>query len=272
MARKQQNIFFEMIPYISIYAFYLLILWFSNKQEFWKWLFIGLGIIILIIFIYQTILSIIRQKKEKLIIEINRLGLDSDINNFINRAGKERGKGSWKYMDYGFNTDKMNIFIKTLAEKGLKIKNIDDLEFVLKRFIDTKEEAIIKNGFESTQYKFSSLSGAEFENLLVRLYESMGYLVEHPGSTGDQGGDLILNKNGQRILVQAKRYKGSIGNGAVQEAVAAKKYYDCNRTMLIGSASFTRGALDLAKYNEVELVEINELRGLLLSHLGENWS
>jgi hypothetical protein len=42
--------------------------------------------------------------------------------------------------------------------------------------------------------------------------------------------------------------------------------------MLIGSASFTRGALDLAKYNEVELVEINELRGLLLSHLGENWS
>ncbi|MFA5009048.1 MAG: restriction endonuclease [Candidatus Paceibacterota bacterium] len=273
MARKKQNGLFEIIiPCISIYAFYLLILWFSNKQEFWKWLFIGLGIIILIIFIYQTILSIIRQKKKKLIIEINRLDLNIDINNFINRAGKEKGKESWRYMDYGFNTDKMNIFIKTLAEKGLKIKNIDDLEFVLKRFIDTKEEAIIKNGFESTQYKFSSLSGTEFENLLVRLYESMGYLVEHPGSTGDQGGDLILNKNGQRILVQAKRYKGSIGNGAVQEAVAAKKYYDCNRTMLIGSASFTRGALDLANYNEVELVEINELRGLLLSHLGENWN
>jgi HJR/Mrr/RecB family endonuclease len=115
------------------------------------------------------------------------------------------------------------------------------------------------------------LSGGDFENLLVRLYESMGYIVQHPGGRGDQGGDLVLNKNGQRILVQAKRYSGDIGNAAVQQAVAAKKYYDCNRVMLIGSSNFTRQALDLASANEVELIGKREIQELLLSHLKEGW-
>lgn len=272
MRKKKEDSVVELISSIvSLYILYLFVLWFSNKEEFWKWLLIGLGVVISIIFTYLAIQSMIRKKKEALIDDINRLGIGVDINNFISRAGKEKSKGSWRYMDYGFNVDKMNIFIKALSEKGLKVGSLDNLKFILTRFIDLKEEAIIMGGFGSTQYKFSSLSGDDFENLLVRLYEAMGYIVEHPGGKGDQGGDLILNKNGQRILVQAKRYSGNIGNGAVQEAVAAKKYYDCNRMMLIGSSNFTRGALDLASYNEVELIGKNELQGLLLSHLNESW-
>lgn len=272
MRKSKEDSVIEMISSIvCFYILYLFLLWFSNKQEFWKWLFIGLGVVISIIFTYLAVLNMIRKKKELLIYDIDRLGIAIDINNFISRAGKEKGKGSWRYMDYGFNVDKMNLFVKALSEKGLRVGNIDNLKFILIRFIDIKEESIIKGGFESTQYKFSSLSGNDFENLLVRLYESMGYIVEHPGGRGDQGGDLILNKNGQRILVQAKRYSSNIGNGAVQEAVAAKKYYDCNRMMLIGSSNFTRGALDLASYNEVELIGKSELQGLLLSHLNESW-
>jgi hypothetical protein len=63
-------------------------------------------------------------------------------------------------MNYGFNTERLKIFNKTLIEKNLKIKNIDDLKFILKRFIDDKEEILIKSGFESEQFKFSALSGS----------------------------------------------------------------------------------------------------------------
>jgi len=274
MAKKKtaiDEILDIMSSIIIFYAIYLLVLWFTNKQEFWKWVFIGLGIAVISFFVVFSIIKNIKKRKEKLIKDINNLGLENDINNFINRSGKEKSKGTWRYMDYGFNLDRMRIFIKTLVEKRLEIKEVDDLKCILKRFIDNKEEVLIRGGFESKEYKFSSLSGNNFENLLVKLYESMGYIVQHPGGKGDQGGDLILNKEGQRILVQAKCYSGNIGNKAVQEAVAAQKYYDCNRVMLIGSSNFTRGALDLASVNGVELIGKKELQGLLLSHLEENW-
>ncbi|HOI60014.1 MAG TPA: restriction endonuclease [Candidatus Pacearchaeota archaeon] len=264
------------IPIIAIfmvfYPFYLLLLWYSDKQSFWKHFFIGIGIIITLIFIFLLFKKLSKKRKENLIKDINILGLNNDINNFINRAGIEKGKDAWKYIGYGFNIDKMKIFIKTLKEKGLKIKEINDLEYILKVFIDNKEESIIKGGFSFNENKFSSLSGTEFENLLIKLFESINYVVEHPGSVGDQGGDLILNKDGERILIQAKCYTNNIGNQAVQQAVAAKKYYDCGRAMVIGTADFTREAVDLARANNVELMKKKQLQELLLLHLNQNWT
>ena len=108
--------------------------------------------------------------------------------------------------------------------------------------------------------------------MLIKLFESINYVVEHPGSVGDQGGDLILNKDGERILIQAKCYTNNIGNQAVQQAVAAKKYYDCGRAMVIGTADFTREAVDLARANNVELMKKKQLQELLLLHLNQNWT
>jgi len=263
------------VPIIAIfmvfYPFYLYGLWFADKQSFWKHFFIAIGVLIALIFIFLLFKKLNKKRKENLIKDVNILGLNNDINNFINRAGTEKGKDAWKYIGYGFNVDKMKIFIKTLKEKGLKIKEINDLEYILKIFIDNKEESIIKGGFSFNENKFSFLSGTEFENLLVKLFESIDYVVEHPGGAGDQGGDLILNKEGQRILVQAKCYTNNINNKAVQEAVAAKKYYDCSRAIVVGSSDFTLGAIDLAKANDVELMRKKQLQELLLLHLKENW-
>ena len=75
--------------------------------------------------------------------EAGELGLNKDIDNFINISGKETSNRVWRYMDYGFNHDKMKIFIKAMKEKGLKIINIDNLKYILKRFIDNREEALL---------------------------------------------------------------------------------------------------------------------------------
>ena len=115
------------------------------------------------------------------------------------------------------------------------------------------------------------MGGTEFENLLVKLFQSMKYIVEHPGSVGDQGGDLILNKDGERILIQAKCYTNNIGNKAVQEAVAAQKYYVCNKVMVVGTSDFTQQAIDLAKMNDVELVGKKQLQEMILLYLNESW-
>jgi hypothetical protein len=273
---KKINMGYEILnvlyPFLVLYVFFVIALWFFNKEEFWKHLIISLSVIIVLTLLIILFKKLSKKRRNDLINNIKTLGLHNDIDNFINRSGKEKGKNVWKYMDCSFDIDKMKVFIKILKEKGLKIKNLNDLEYILTYFINDKEETLIKGGFSFNNYNFSSLSGIEFENLLVRLFKSINYIVEHPGGVGDQGGDLILNKNGKRILIQAKCYNNvNIGNKAVQEAVAAKQYYDCGRVVVVGTSDFTREAIDLAKVNNVELIGKKQLQELLLHYLNENW-
>ena len=50
------------------------------------------------------------------------------------------------------------------------------------------------------------LSGSEFETFLKILFEKMGYEADKTKGSGDQGADLIINKLGHKIAVQAKRW------------------------------------------------------------------
>lgn len=53
----------------------------------------------------------------------------------------------------------------------------------------------------------------------------MGYKAEFTKSTDDQGADLLIEKMGDRTVVQAKRYNVNVGNSAVQEVVSSKAFY-----------------------------------------------
>jgi len=100
----------------------------------------------------------------------------------------------------------------------------------------------------------------------------MNYKVEHIGRSGDQGGDLIANRSGDRILIQAKCYKDwATGNAAVQQVVGATQFYKCNRAMVVTTSHFTPEAISLAKANNTELVSREHLQEMLLLYLGESW-
>jgi len=97
------------------------------------------------------------------------------------------------------------------------------------------------------------MSGHQFELFLQTHFERKGYKVKRTAQRGDYGADLLLNKNGCSIAVQAKRYNKNVGLKAVQEIVGAKYYYRCNKAMVISNRNFTPQAEKLAAKNEVEL-------------------
>lgn len=111
-----------------------------------------------------------------------------------------------------------------------------------------------------------SLSGIEFENILKLLFSQMGYSVKLTKASGDQGADLLLSKSGIEKIVQAKCYHDKVSNTAVQEAVAAKAYYKYPQATVVTNNYFTQGAKDLAKANNVELIDRDQLIKLLNSH------
>lgn len=104
------------------------------------------------------------------------------------------------------------------------------------------------------------MDGWEFENYLASLFSVLGYHVTLTPATGDFGGDLILKRDGEQILVQAKRWNSVVGVPAVQEAYTAKSYYKCDRCVVVTNNFFTKSARQLAEPIKVALWDRNDLR------------
>ncbi|GJM17723.1 MAG: hypothetical protein DHS20C13_30500 [Thermodesulfobacteriota bacterium] len=109
-------------------------------------------------------------------------------------------------------------------------------------------------------YDYASLDGVEFEKYVRTVFENLSFHVDETRTTGDQGADLVLNKGAEKTVVQVKNHNKNIPNKAIQEVVAAKKYYDATNAMVVVSSSFTQGAIDLALKNGVELWDGQKLR------------
>ena len=103
------------------------------------------------------------------------------------------------------------------------------------------------------------MTGIEFENFISKLFFNNGYKTNVTKASGDQGIDVILEKNEQKIGIQCKCYSSKVSNSAIQEAVAGKLYYRLDRVMVITNNYFTKSAIELAKINDVELWDRNVL-------------
>lgn len=56
--------------------------------------------------------------------------------------------------------------------------------------------------------EIDTMDGATFEQYLATMFRRLGYRVDVVGSRrGDYGGDLLIQADGKRTIVQAKRYR-----------------------------------------------------------------
>src|SRR5690606_15590833 len=81
-------------------------------------------------------------------------------------------------------------------------------------------QSIEYRGRQLLQRNWRAMRGVEWEAYLCEVFQAHGAIVETTKTTGDQGVDLIVIDGGRRCAVQAKGYDGSVGNSAVQQAVA----------------------------------------------------
>ena len=110
------------------------------------------------------------------------------------------------------------------------------------------------------------MDGLEFELFVSKLFKKLGYSVSMTKRTGDQGIDIIAEKNNERIGVQAKCYSGTVSNSAIQEVVAGVTHYKCNKAVVITNSIFTQSAIDLGISNRVVMWDRNVLKEKLAEH------
>ena len=145
---------------------------------------------------------------------------------------------------------------------------------------DLLEQAVTENraAVEGELLKRAlALTPVEFERLVVRLLERMGYGrsggVEHSGRSGDRGIDGIISQDPlglDRIYLQAKRYAPdqSVQRPAIQGFVGALMGAQGDRGVFMTTSTFSSGARTEAdRVNaRIELIDGPRLAELMLRH------
>lgn len=103
-------------------------------------------------------------------------------------------------------------------------------------------------------YNVATLEGHEFENWCADLLRGNGFAaVDVTKGSGDQGVDIIAEKDEIQYAIQCKRYSSDLGNTPIQEVYAGKTLYHCHVGVVMTNSHFTKGARELAKATGVLL-------------------
>lgn len=105
-----------------------------------------------------------------------------------------------------------------------------------------------------------SMSGIDFELYVENILKIHGWSVTRTSVTGDQGVDLMAEKNRVKLAIQCKRYNSPVGNASVQEVFSGKKFYDADFAAVISNQSYTSSARQLASNTNVLLLHFSEIK------------
>jgi restriction system protein len=105
-----------------------------------------------------------------------------------------------------------------------------------------------------------STSGIYFEKVACELLKANGFEnVRMTQTTNDYGIDVLAEKGGISFAVQCKCYSSTVGNKAVQEALAGKQMYKCMIAVVFTNSTFSKNATELAKTAQVLLWDRTKL-------------
>ncbi|WP_046226619.1 restriction endonuclease [Paenibacillus dauci] len=112
--------------------------------------------------------------------------------------------------------------------------------------------------------EIDKMDGIQFEKYLEQLFRLQGYKANATQAQGDYGADLVISRNGEKIVVQAKRYSKNVGLKAVQEAYGAVAHYKASAAWVVTNSGYTQQAVNLARSNNVRLIGRDELVEMIL--------
>jgi restriction system protein len=102
-----------------------------------------------------------------------------------------------------------------------------------------------------------AMNWLEFEQMIGEWFRRQGYAITEVGGAGPDGGiDLVLNKNGEKFLVQCKQWRSmKVGVGVVRELYGVMAAERVAGGYVVTSGTFTEDAKKFAQGRNVELLD-----------------
>lgn len=212
-----------------------------------------------------------------LFLEVIETNLDKEYDRILipvyKRISKRLGNGITKekvikeFMNVPLENVYTYDFVSILLDKfNLKYeqKELEQLIEKIKEEVDLEEFELDLGSSQKLDIGyFTQLNGYEFEDYLKNLFKLLDYTVIRTSLSGDQGADLIVSKDNEKTVVQAKKYNEKVSNKAVQEIAAAKNHYKASKAIVVTNSTFTKSAIDLAISNNVELWDGEKLNDII---------
>ncbi len=176
-----------------------------------------------------------------------------------------------KYDDYGnaFDAEWQNekeYFHKLVIWPGLlKEYSEEDLRFFNTRYSDSFIESAVYEATEDLAadgIDVERLRPIDFEIYCASLLKKGGWTARLTKASGDQGIDIIAERDGIKLVVQVKKSSSPVGNKAVQEAIAGRTFVNADAACVVSNADFTPAAKELANVSSVKLLHHSELTRL----------
>lgn len=222
----------------------------------------------------QSQLQLQAVEKEKLRQEVKRKEVLETVTSIVNShaATLYRKKlQKVRYDDYGNTFDKewqneKEYFHKFVIWPGLlKEYSEEDLRFFNTRHSDSFIESAVYEATEDLAadgIDVERLRPIDFEIYCASRLKKGGWTANLTKASGDQGIDIIAERDGIKLVFQVKKASSPVGNKAVQEAIAGKAFVNANAACVVSNAEFTPAAKELANVSGVKLLHHSELTRL----------
>jgi len=154
------------------------------------------------------------------------------------------------------------------AAELVPVKPIVDINMADPRFID--EQDILST--LDTRPNLMALSPGEFESLITNLFQAMGLDTKLTQASRDGGVDCVAFDPrpvlGGKVVVQAKRYKNTVGVSAVRDLFGTVHNEGASKGILVTTSGFGEAAYTFANEKPIELITGSNLLYLLREHAG----
>lgn len=112
----------------------------------------------------------------------------------------------------------------------------------------------VQSNVSDIMLRVDNMEGLDFEFWCADLLRKIGFSgVEVTRGSGDQGVDVLAEKDGIHYAIQCKCYSSDLGNKPVQEVNTGKAVYHCQIGAVMTNRHFTAGAKEAAQATGVLL-------------------
>lgn len=143
------------------------------------------------------------------------------------------------------------------------VKPVVEFSMVDRRFV---EQSDVLGGIDQRP-NLMDLTPTEFEHLVSNLFGKMGLETKLTRSSRDGGVDAVAFDTrpiiGGKVVIQAKRYRNTVGVSAVRDLYGTMMNEGANKGILVATSGYGPDAFDFAKDKPIELVDGGGLLYLL---------
>jgi restriction system protein len=162
----------------------------------------------------------------------------------------------------------LNAAVSKSPSELVPVRPVLEFNMVDSRFVD---ETDVLSGLDQRP-NLMELSPSEFEALITNLFEKMGLETKLTQASRDGGVDCVAYDPrpilGGKVVIQAKRYKNTVGVSAVRDLFGTMQNEGASKGILVTTSGYGKASFEFADGKPLELLGGSNLLYLLEQNAG----